>query len=79
MQGHTDKATINARRSLTPGMRALLQRMVDARDFVKVSGHRFDQAEKSQARALMDRRLAEPDTAGWWSATEAGRAALVQP
>lgn len=74
MKGHTDRETINQRRPLTPGMRYLLGFIVANG---KVSGHRFEQAEKSQARALMDRGLASPDPAGWWEATEAGRAAVA--
>lgn len=37
------------------------------------------EADKNRARALMDRGYALPDDAGWWSATEEGKAAVDKP
>lgn len=71
--GHTDRATINERKPLTPGMRLLLKLAV--RDGM-ISGHRFTKGEQNSARGLMDRGLALPDDAGWWRPTEAGKAAV---
>lgn len=70
--GHTNRATINKRRPMSPGMKALLSHIVKGG---RVSGHRFDTAEQNQARALMDRGYAIPDPAGWWAPTEEGIAA----
>lgn len=70
--GHTDRATINARRPLSPGMRRLLSWIV-TKGPVAMAG--FSEAEKNQARALMDRGYITPDEASTvWHATDAGRA-----
>lgn len=73
--GHTDRATINQRKPMSRAMEKLL-RWVIANG--KMSGHKMDQADKSRARALMDRGYMIPDAAGWWDVTDAGRAAAAE-
>lgn len=76
MQGHTDRATINQRRPMTPATRELLALMA------KHGGYCIgcDQGNASRARALMDRGYARPpsDRGGRWTATDAGLKALEQ-
>lgn len=74
MMGHTDRATINQRRPMSAGMVSLLRAMARA----AVDQDELDQAERSQARALMDRGYATPSPSGWWSATAAGLARLAE-
>ncbi len=70
--GHTDKATINARKPLTPGMRETLERLSRS---VFALRH-TERATKNQIRALVDRGLAAYDGTDWAFITDAGRAAL---
>jgi hypothetical protein len=75
MLGHTDKATINQRRPLTPGMRELLATVVQKGRMQKVV---MTGIEENRMRALVDRGLVT-----WhiefrgYQPTEAGRAALT--
>lgn len=73
MKGHTG-SDINARVPMSPGMVRLLRGLAKG----KTQGHHFTQPEKAQARALMDRGFAQPDPAGWWEITPAGRHALEE-
>ena len=52
--GHTDMATINKRRPLTPGMSDLLQALLDG----PVAEVDLSQAEDNRMRALCVRKLA---------------------
>jgi len=70
--GHTDKATINARRPLTEGMRGTLESL--SRDRIAIRHTERD--TKNRVRALVDRGLARYDGADHISITAAGRAAL---
>lgn len=74
MQGHTDRATINQRRPMTPATRALLERMAEPGGYCIGC----DQGNASRARALMDRGYAFPPAVPGraWRATDAGREAL---
>lgn len=70
--GHTDKATINARKPLTPGMREVLEML--SRD--RIALRHTERATKNQIRALFDRGYAEHDGVDYAVITAAGRAAL---
>lgn len=81
MQGHTDRATINERKPITPNMRAFLQRLAERSQERGPTGGYFRrellQFEKNAARALLDRGMV-----GWdnglqaYYINDAGRAAL---
>ncbi len=69
--GHTDKATINARKPLTAGMRSALDRL--SRDHIAM--RHAEQDTKNRVRALIARGYAE-QPGDFAYITEAGRAAL---
>lgn len=74
MKGHTDRATVNARRPLTPGSRELLEQVVSA--FLMQS--ELSNGEKNQMRGLADRGLVNQTTGPHlgWKATAAGHAVI---
>lgn len=83
--GHTDRATINQRRPLTNNMRECLD-LIRIGDESAVRrgwmGHlvpgEMTTALKNAARALMDRSMVDFHPLGYWTLTDAGRAALAE-
>lgn len=71
--GHTDRATINERRPLTPGMVSLLK-MLRAK---RIRYQYFSRTSKAPLRALMDRGLVSCSPEGIWSITESGLGMIV--
>lgn len=74
MMGHTDRETINSRRPLNDGMRALLTDLGRA----DLWHHTLSTAEKNRMRGLMDRGYARPgpDNPRIWTITEEGQKVL---
>jgi hypothetical protein len=70
--GHADKATINARKPLTLGMRETLESL--SRD--RIALRHVEQSTKNRIRALVDRGMASYDGADHVVITAAGRSAL---
>lgn len=79
MKGHTDHATINARRPLTPGMRETLEWIKRRTDRGSPADLPFwsecTKAEKNQIRGLRDRGYVHDENDAL-SITQAGRVAL---
>ena len=74
MIGHTDKATVNARRPLSEGMRETLKAVYE-RD---IPQYGQDNASKNRLRALMDRGYVIPcqhEHRGVWRITAEGKKA----
>lgn len=74
MLGHTDKATINKRRPLTPNMQRVLKSLIEAGR----SKHReLSQSDANACRALCDRGYATWHVEDYsYSATDEGHAVV---
>jgi len=73
--GHTDKATINERKPLTPYMRSVLRQLADP-DRPRSQWTSFTTGEKNIVRALANRGLATTEAIP--KLTEAGRKELAK-